>query len=151
MTFPSVDELPDGAAYELLTMFAAMSGSKHAGVARWAAGVFGALVARLTGVEVIDAAPEPLSVLSTAELGALTELCANPKQAFCDDPDAARWYREMYRMLAAEPGRRELQHARDRAVLQTLEADWTPPPVPAARTAALPPWSQVSRPADDDG
>jgi hypothetical protein len=148
-TFPPVDALPDVAAYELLTTFAAMSESQHPGARRWAGGVFAALVGRLTQVEIVDAGPEPLSVLSTAELRALQEFFGHEDRAFHDDPDVASWYRKLFTLLRAEPDRRELQDAVDRAVLLQLDCAWTPPPVPASRTSDLPPWSEVSRRADD--
>ena len=59
MTYPAVDDLPEGATSTLLGVCAQLSQSRHPGLARWAASVSDALLVRLVSVTPASASAAP--------------------------------------------------------------------------------------------
>ena len=114
MTYPTVEDLPEEATSTLLGVCAQLSRSRHRGVARWAASVSDALLARLvsvtTGVHVDGTTNEsvPLKSLATAELEGLHALLLAGSEA-SDDEFVVRWCTRMDGLILADMCRRELE------------------------------------------
>lgn len=103
--FTCVDGLSEQAAAALLDVFQHLAVLRSPGLARWAASVDDALLARLlrlsTGVraEFADTEPVPLSALDAAELVGLHEIVAAAGEA---DPAIREWCTEMGRNITAQ-------------------------------------------------
>ncbi len=116
MTYPAVDGLAEEATSTLLGVVAQLSRSRHRGVARWAASVSDALLARLiavtTGVNVDsnNAEPCPLKTLDAAELEGLHALLRAGAEA-SDDEQVVRWCTRMDGLIIADFYRRVLEQA----------------------------------------
>jgi hypothetical protein len=129
MTYPTVDDLPEVATSTLLGVFTQLTESRHPGLARWAASVSDALLARLvsvaTGVLVDDTTPEPrqpLAKLDAAELEGLYSLLFAGAEA-SDDEAVARWCTRTSQLIVAEVYRRELIQAAIDAKAAAIEAE----------------------------
>jgi hypothetical protein len=117
MTHPPVDDLPEEAAATLLGVCGQLSQSRQAGLARWAASVSDALLARLvtvtTGarVDFTDTEPgRPLAQLDAAELEWLQSVLLAGADA-SDDEAVAVWCTRMGQLIVAEFYRREYERA----------------------------------------
>jgi hypothetical protein len=128
MTHPPVDDLPEEAAATLLGVCGQLSQSRQAGLARWAASVSDALLARLvtvtTGarVDFTDTEPgRPLAQLDAAELEWLQSVLLAGADA-CDDEAVIEWCTRMGRLIVAEFYRREYERAAINAKAAAIEA-----------------------------
>lgn len=117
MAHPPVDDLPEEAAATLLGVCGQLSQSRQAGLARWAASVSDALLARLvtvtTGarVDFTDTEPgRPLAQLDAAELEWLQSVLLAGADA-SDDEAVIEWCTRMGRLIVAEFYRREYERA----------------------------------------
>src|ERR1700733_8103685 len=129
MTYPAVDDLPEEAASTLLDVCGQLSQSRHAGLARWAASVFDALLVQLvtgtTGgpVDVTDTEPcRPLAQLDAAELDGLHWILLAGADA-SDDESVVEWCPRMGHLIVAEFHRREYEQAVIDAKAAAMEAE----------------------------
>jgi hypothetical protein len=129
MSYPTVDDLPEAATSTLLGVCSQLTQSRHRGLARWAASVTDALLARLvtvtTGVHVDGATTEhgqPLAKLDAAELEGLYFLLLAGAEA-SDDESVAGWCTRMSRLIVAEVYRRELIQLAIDAKAAAIEAE----------------------------
>jgi hypothetical protein len=129
MTHPPVDDLPEEAAATLLGVCGQLSQSRQAGLARWAASVSDALLARLvlvttgTCVDFTDTEPgRPLAQLDAAELEWLQSVLLAGADA-SDDEAVIEWCTRMGRLIVAEFYRREYERAVINAKAAAIEAE----------------------------
>ena len=154
MTHPPVDDLPEEAAATLLGVCGQLSQSRQAGLARWAASVSDALLARLvtvtTGarVDFTDTEPgRPLAQLDAAELEWLQSVLLAGADA-SDDEAVIEWCTRMGQLIVAEFYRREYERAVINAMAAAIEAEeqWLARQArPAPDLRGIPPWIEVSK------
>ena len=152
MTHAPVDDLPEEAAATLLGVCGQLSQSRQAGLARWAASVSDALLARLVSVttgarvDFTDTEPgRPLAQLGATELEWLQSVLLAGADA-SDDEAVIEWCTRMGRLIVAEFYRREYERAVINAKAAAIEAEELARearPVPDLR--GIPPWSEVSK------
>lgn len=128
MTHPPVDDLPEEAAAMLLGVCGELSQSRQPGLARWAAAVSDALLARLVSVttrvhvEFDGGACPLLTRLHAAELEGLRQLLAAGAHA-SDDDAVIDWCTKMARLVVAESYRRAYHRAAIDARVAVIEAE----------------------------
>jgi hypothetical protein len=128
MTYPTVDDLPEEATSTLLGVCAQLSGSRHPGLARWAASVSDALLVRLvavtTGVNIGGCTSEPrsLKTLAARELEGLRALMLAGAEA-SEDESVVAWCTRMNGLIIADLCRRELEQAAIDAKAEAIVAE----------------------------
>ncbi len=151
---PGVEGLSEQAAAALLDVFQHLALLRSPGLARWAAAVSDALLARLlwlsTGVraEFADTEPVPLSALDAAELVGLHEIVAAAGEA---DQAIREWCTEMGRNITAALEDLQYDQALVNAKVGCIEAEElriAREARPAPDLRGLPEWSQVSKPPE---